>query len=135
MQSSGAKYRKSQLKLSGFDLLDLHISVTVLPSSCIGATMKPEDTNVVMFKITDKAKYDDAIQYLYAGTDPAAVHKPITIYKEKGASAYLVAGRYSGVTETHLKYKSLNAEEQKIVTEKLGAGKIIRFLTSELAAP
>jgi len=97
--------------------------------------MKPDETNVALFKIEDKAKYDDAITYLYAGTDPAAVHKPITIYKEKNASAYLVAGRYTGVTETHLKYKPLNQEEQRIVTEKLGAGKIIRFLTAEQAAP
>jgi len=97
--------------------------------------MKPDETNVALFKIEDKAKYDDAITYLYAGTDPAAVHKPITIYKEKNASAYLVAGRYSGVTETHLKYKPLNQEEQRIVTEKLGAGKIIRFLTAEQATP
>jgi len=96
--------------------------------------MKPDETNVVLFKIEDKAKYEDAITYLYAGTDPAAVHKPITIYKEKNANAYLVAGRYTGVTETHLKYKPLNQEEQKIVTEKLGAGKIIRFLSPEKPA-
>jgi hypothetical protein len=97
--------------------------------------MKPDETDVVLFKIGDKAKYDDAITYLYAGTDPAAVHKPITIYKEKNANTYLVAGRYTGVTETHLKYKPLNPEEQKIVIEKLGAGKIIRFLSTEKAPP
>jgi hypothetical protein len=97
--------------------------------------MKPDEANVVLFRIEDKAKYDDAITYLYAGTDAAAVHKPITIYKEKGANAYLVAGRYTGVTETHLKYKPLDAEEQRIVAEKLGTGKIIRFLTTENAAP
>ena len=96
--------------------------------------MKPDETNVVLLKIEEKAKYEDAITYLYAGTDPAAVHKPITIYKEKNANAYLVAGRYTGVTETHLKYKPLNQEEQKIVTEKLGAGKIIRFLSPEKPA-
>ncbi|MGA2627201.1 MAG: hypothetical protein ABSF63_09095 [Candidatus Bathyarchaeia archaeon] len=95
--------------------------------------MKPDETNVVLLKIEDKAKYDDAITYLYAGTDAAAVHKPITIYKEKGTNAYLVAGRYTGFTETHLKYKPLNGEEQKIVTEKLGAGKILRFLSAEKA--
>ena len=113
----------------------MHNSVTVLPSLVSQSRMKPDETNVVLFKIEDKAKYDDAITYLYAGTDAAAVHKPITIYKEKNASAYLVAGRYAGVTETHLKYKPLNTEEQKIVTEKLGAGKIIRFLSTENAAP
>ena len=96
--------------------------------------MKPDETNVVLLKIEEKARYEDAITYLYAGTDPAAVHKPITIYKEKNANAYLVAGRYTGVTETHLKYKPLNQEEQKIVTEKLGAGKIIRFLSPEKPA-
>jgi hypothetical protein len=93
--------------------------------------MKPVDPNVVLLSIEDKAKYEDAITYIYAGTDPAAVHKPITVYKEKGSNAYLVAGRYSGVTETHLKYKPLNAEEQKIVAEKLGGAKIIRFLSAE----
>jgi len=112
----------------------LHDAVTVLPSLASQGRMKPDETNVVLFKIEDKAKYEDAITYLYAGTDPAAVHKPITIYKEKNANAYLVAGRYTGVTETHLKYKPLNQEEQKIVTEKLGAGKIIRFLSPEKPA-
>jgi len=97
--------------------------------------MKPDDANVALFKIGDKAKYEDAITYLYAGSDPAAVHKPITIYKEKNSNAYLVAGRYTGVTETHLKYKPLNAEEEKLVIEKLGAGKIIRFLTSDAVLP
>ena len=97
--------------------------------------MKPNETNVASLKIADKAKYEDAITYIYAGTDPAAVHKPITIYKEKNSNSYLVAGRYAGVTETHLKYKTLNAEEQKIVTEKLGAGKIIRFLPSDSITP
>ncbi|HYB84959.1 MAG TPA: hypothetical protein VED86_06485 [archaeon] len=93
--------------------------------------MKPDESNVALLRIEDKAKFEDAITYIYAGTDPAAVHKPITIYKEKNSNSYLVAGRYTGVTETHLKYKSLNAEEQRIVAEKLGAGKIIRFLPVE----
>jgi len=110
-------------------------SATVLQSLASDGGMKPEDVNVVLLKIEDKGKYEDAITYLYAGTDPAAVHKPITIYKEKGSNAYLVAGRYTGVTETHLKYKPLNAEEQKIVAEKLGSGKIIRFLSSENTQP
>ena len=92
--------------------------------------MKPEDTNVVLLKIEDKSKFEDSMTYLYAGTDPAAVHKPITIYKEKNANAYVVAGRYVGVTETHLKYKPLNEEEQKVVVEKLGSGKVVKFLTN-----
>lgn len=93
--------------------------------------MKPEDGDVALLSVADKAKYEDAITYIYAGNDPAAAHKPITIYKEKNSNIYLVAGRYTGVTETHLKYKPLNAEEQKTVAEKLGTGKIIRFLTTE----
>jgi hypothetical protein len=93
--------------------------------------MKPDESQVVLLKIEDKKNYEDAITYLYAGTDPSAVHKPITIYKEKNANAYLVAGRYVSVTETHLKYKPLNAEEQKIVVEKLGSGKIVKFLMSK----
>lgn len=105
--------------------------VTVLPTVASCDPMKPEDASVALLKIEEKGKYEDAITYIYAGTDPAAVHKPITIYKEKNSNAYLVAGRYTGVTDTHLKYKPLNAEEQKIVTEKLGAGKIIRFLSAD----
>jgi len=93
--------------------------------------MKRDEGAVALLKIEDKAKYEDAITYLYAGTDPAAVHKPITIYKEKNSNSYLVAGRYSGVTDTHLKYKPLNEEEQRIVTERLGTGKIVRFLPAE----
>jgi hypothetical protein len=97
--------------------------------------MKAEQTDVVLFKIEDKKNFEDAITYIYAGTDPAAVHKPITVYKEKNANAYLVAGRYAGVTETHLKYRPLNTEEQRIVTEKLGPNKIIRFLPTVKTTP
>jgi hypothetical protein len=100
----------------------------VLPSLFSDSFMKRDDTNVAMLKIEDKAKFEDAITYIYAGSDPAAVHKPITIYKEKNSNSYLVAGRYAGVTETHLKYKPLSSEEQKIVIDKLGSGKIVHFL-------
>jgi len=93
--------------------------------------MKVDESQLVSLKIEDKAKYEDAITYLYAGTDPAAVHKPITIYKERNANAYLVAGRYARSTDTDLKYKPLNEEEQKIVAQKLGSGKVIRFLSKE----
>ena len=103
---------------------------TVLPSTDVFGHMNAKDANVVLLKIEDKSKFEDSITYLYAGTDPAAVHKPITIYKEKNANAYVVAGRYVGVTETHLKYKPLTNEEQKIVAEKLGSGKIIKFLAN-----
>jgi hypothetical protein len=95
------------------------------------ARMKVDESQLVLLKIEDKKKYEDAISYMYAGTDPAAVHKPITIYKEKNANAYLVAGRYHGATETHLKYKPLNEQDRKVVVDKLGAGKIIKFLTNE----
>jgi hypothetical protein len=94
---------------------------------------KVDESELALLKITDKTKYEDAITYMYAGTDPAAVHKPITIYKEKNANAYLVAGRYTGTSDTHLKYKPLNEEEQRIVVEKLGFGKIVKFLTRETA--
>lgn len=90
--------------------------------------MKPDDTKLVLLKIEDKQKFDDAITYIYAGIGASAVYKPITIYKEKDANAYVVAGRYAGVTETHLKYKPLNDEERKTVSEKLGSGKLIKFL-------
>ena len=106
---------------------------TVLPSAYIVGCMKQEDANLVLLKIDDKSKFEDSTTYIYAGTDPAAVHKPITIYKEKNANAYVVAGRYVGVTETHLKYKPLSEEEQKIVAEKLGSGKVIKFLTNTTA--
>jgi hypothetical protein len=93
--------------------------------------MKVDESQLVSLKVEDKSKYEDAITYMYAGTDPAAVHKPITIYKVKNANAYLVAGRYASATDTDLKYKPLNEEEQKIVVEKLGSGKIIKFLSKE----
>ena len=93
--------------------------------------MKVDESQLVLLKIEDKKKYEDAISYMYAGTDAAAVHKPITIYKERNANAYVVAGRYAGATETHLKYKPLNEEERKVVAEKLGAGKVIKFLSNE----
>ena len=51
--------------------------------------MKPDDSQLVLLRIEDKAKYEEAIAYMYAGTDPEAVHKPITIYKEKNANAVL----------------------------------------------
>jgi len=97
--------------------------------------MKVDESQLVQLKIDDKKKYEDAITYMYAGTDPAAVHKPITIYKEKNANAYLVAGRYTGATETHLKYKPLNEEDRKVVVEKLGSGKVIKFLSNETTPP
>jgi len=90
--------------------------------------MKRDDTPVVLLKIEDKQKFDDAITYVYAGSDQNAAYKPITIYKEKGANAYVVAGRYAGVTESHLKYRPLTEEERKAVSEKLGSGKLIKFL-------
>jgi hypothetical protein len=96
--------------------------------------MKTADSSLAFLSIEDKKKYEDAFTYVYAGTDPAAVHKPITIYKEKNAAVYMVAGRYVGADDTRLKYKMLNEEEQKIVVEKLGSGKIIKFLSNESAS-
>jgi hypothetical protein len=95
--------------------------------------MKVDESQLALLAIADKSKYEDAITYVYAGTDPAAVHKPITIYKEKNANAYLVAGRYAGTSDTHLKYKPLNEDEQRIVVEKLGSGKVVRFLSTQPA--
>jgi hypothetical protein len=97
--------------------------------------MKATDLPTVLLKIDDKQKYEDNVTYIYAGSEPAAVHKPITVYKEKNASAYLVAGRYEGFTDTHLKYKSLTEEERKLVMEKLGSGKIVRFLSDVQTSP
>jgi hypothetical protein len=96
--------------------------------------MKPNESALVLLKVEDKKKYEDAFTYIYAGSGTADVHKPITVYKEKNANAYLVAGRYAGVTETHLKYERLTDEEQKLVAEKLGSGKVIKFLTPEAPA-
>ena len=95
-------------------------------------SMKRDDSGVLLLSIDEKSKYEDAITYIYAGTDPSAVYKPITVYKERNASSYLVAGRYAGVTDTHLKYKSLTEDERKTVVEKLGAGKIVKFLSSNV---
>jgi hypothetical protein len=93
--------------------------------------MQPDDSTLLLLKIEDKKKFEDIITYIYAGSDASAIHKPITVYKERNASAYLVAGRYVGVSETHLKYKPLSEEECKIVLEKLGANKVVRFLSDE----
>ncbi len=92
--------------------------------------MKPSEP-LLLLKIEEKKEYDNTVTYIYAGSDPAAAHKPITVYKEKKANAYLVAGRYAGVTETHLKYKPLTEEERKLVIEKLGPGINVKFLTNE----
>ena len=110
-------------------------SANVLRHVDSDGTMKPDDSQLVQLSIEDKKKFEDSVTYIYAGTDPSAVHKPITVYKEKNASAYLVAGRYAGVNETHLKYKPLSEEERKLVVEKLGTGKIVKFLTNEEPRP
>jgi len=97
--------------------------------------MKPDDSQLLLLKVEDKQKYEDTVTYIYAGSDPAAIHKPITVYKEKNASAYLVAGRYMGFSETHLKYRPLTEEERRLVVDKLGSGKIIRFLADMTGMP
>lgn len=94
--------------------------------------MKADDSQLLLLKIEDKKNYEDMITYIYAGSDVAAVHKPITVYKEKNSSAYLVAGRYVSAGEAHLKYEQLSEEERKLVVEKLGTGKIVRFLSNEV---
>ena len=94
--------------------------------------MKRDDSTVFLLSIEEKSKYEDAVTYIYAGTDPGAVYKPITVYKERNASYYLVAGRYVGVTDTHLKYQPLTDNERKTVVEKLGPGKIVKFLSSNI---
>jgi len=94
--------------------------------------MEHNNSDLLLLSIAEKSKYEDAITYIYAGTDPAAIYKPITVYKERNASAYLVAGRYIGFTENHLKYKPLTEGERKIVVEKLGSGKIVRFLSNTI---
>jgi hypothetical protein len=110
-------------------LIDVHNGFRLVEwADCF---MKAEDSQFVLLKIEDKRRFEDSTTYIYAGTDPAAVHKPITVYKEKNASAYVVAGRYVGATETHLKYKPLNEEERKVVVEKLGTGKIVKFLSND----
>jgi len=93
--------------------------------------MKRDDSDAVLLSMKDKSKFEDAITYIYAGTGPDAVYKPITVYKERNASSYLVAGRYLGVTDTHLKYRPLTEDERKTVVEKLGPGKIVKFLSPE----
>jgi hypothetical protein len=97
----------------------------------IRSSMKVDNSELLLLKIEDKKNYENSVTYIYAGTDPGAIHKPITVYKEKNAGVYLVAGRYAGVSETHLKYKPLSEEERRLVVEKLGTGKIIKFLSNE----
>jgi len=93
--------------------------------------MKTDESQIRLFKIEDKQKYDDTVTYIYAGNDPDSIHKPITVYREKNANAYLVAGRYAAFTGTHLKYKPLTEEERRLVVEKLGSGKIVKFLSNQ----
>jgi hypothetical protein len=90
--------------------------------------MKVDDSKLALLKIEDKQRYEDSVTYMYAGSDPSAAHKPITVYKEKNANAYLVAGRYAGFDGMHLKYKPLTDEERKIAVEKLGTSKLVKFL-------
>jgi hypothetical protein len=107
------------------------VGTNILRSVTIKSRMKVDDSQLLLLKIEDKKNYEDTVTYIYAGSDPGAVHKPITVYKQKNASAYLVAGRYAGVNETHLKYKPVNEEERRLVVEKLGTGKIVKFLANE----
>jgi hypothetical protein len=104
--------------------------IEFLPLVRTDNAMKSDDSNLLLLKVDDKSKYEDSITYIYAGSEPGAIYKPITVYKEKNANAYLVAGRYVGVTDTHLKYKPLTEEERRLVAEKLGSGKVVRFLSS-----
>jgi hypothetical protein len=104
---------------------------TVLRMGDSDSTMKTNEAQMLLLNVEDKQKYEDTVTYVYAGNDPSAVHKPITVYKEKNTNAYLVAGRYTGFTGTHLKYKPLSEEERKVVLGKLGSNKIVRFLSNE----
>jgi hypothetical protein len=97
-------------------------------SPMLEAPMKVDDARVALLKVEDKEKYEDTVTYVYAGNDPSAMHKPITVYKEKNANAYLVAGRYAGFDGTHLKYKPLTEEERGLAAERLGSGKLVKFL-------
>jgi hypothetical protein len=97
--------------------------------------MNADDSQLLLLKIGDRKEFEDMITYLYAGGDAGSVHKPISVFTEKNATGYLVAGRYFGVSETHLKYKPLSEEERKLVLEQLGTGKIVRFLSSEASYP
>ena len=57
------------------------------------SNLKFDDPNLILLMIEDKEKFEDAVTYIYAGSDPSAVSKSMTVYKEKDASAYVVAGR------------------------------------------
>ena len=94
--------------------------------------MKDDDSQLLLLKIEDRKKYEEMITYVYAGNDASAVHKPISVYKEKNTNVYLVAGRYVGVSRTDLKYEQLSEEERKLVLEKLGTGTSVKFLFSEM---
>jgi hypothetical protein len=89
--------------------------------------MRSDESEFLLLRIEDKTKYEDSITYIYVGNEPGAVYRPITVYKERNANTYLVAGRYA-VNGTHLKYKPITEEERRLVTEKLGPGKVVRFL-------
>jgi hypothetical protein len=97
--------------------------------------MNTDDSQPLLLKIADRKKFEDMITYVYAGGDSGSVHKPISVYTEKNTNGCLVAGRYVGVSETHLKYRPLNEEEQELVLEELGPAKIVRFLSDKASEP
>jgi hypothetical protein len=101
-----------------------------LPLVRTDSPMTSDESRFHLLRIEDKSTYEDSITYIYVGNERDAVYRPITVYKEKNANAYLVAGRYAGVTDTHLKYKPITKEERRLVTEKLGPGKVVRFLSN-----
>ncbi|HZY46767.1 MAG TPA: hypothetical protein VFE96_03115 [Candidatus Bathyarchaeia archaeon] len=76
----------------------------------------------------DVAKYDATPLYLYTEKDSL---NRVTILKESGKDAYLIAGRYSGYKEDHRLYTPLNEEESREIEKLVRIGRkdaIISFL-------
>jgi hypothetical protein len=76
----------------------------------------------------DVAKYDATPLYLYTEKDSL---NRVTVLKEIGKDAYLIAGRYSGYKEDHRLYTPLNEEESREIEKLVRIGRkdaIISFL-------
>ena len=76
----------------------------------------------------DLQKYDSTPLYLYTEKDSL---NRITVLKEAGKEAYVVAGRYAGVDNDSRLYTRLTDEERSEVEKLLRMGRkdaVIRFL-------
>lgn len=68
----------------------------------------------------DVQKYDPTPLYLYTSSDSL---NRVTVLKEMGRDAYLIAGRYSGYDIDHRLYNALSEEESKEIEKLVRIGR------------